>query len=126
RFCRRLSQRAVERKAGRRYRLPTEVEWEYACRGGASLCSPFPCGKTISHELANYHEPGSGKKLPDRPTPVGSYLPNGFGLYDMVGNVWEWCSDWYSSDAYQHLPDRDPTGPRSGLRRNARGGTYNL
>lgn len=125
-FCRRLSLRAVERKAGRKYRLPTEVEWEYACRGGASLSSPFIWGATITREHANFRDNTPRKKHLGRPTPVGSYPANGFGLYDMVGNTWEWCADWYSGDAYRDAPECDPPGPSSGTRRNARGGTYNL
>jgi uncharacterized protein (TIGR02996 family) len=127
-FCQMLSDLPREQAAGRVYRLPTECEWEYACRGGVALSCPFPYGKTISTRLANYRDTARNRSSSRRrhTTPVGSYPPNGFGLYDMVGNVWEWCQDWYASTAYMFNPDTDPPGPKEGERRNARGGTYNL
>ncbi len=79
-FCQRLSQ-----KTGKNYRLPSEAEWEYACRAGTT--TPFYFGETITPELANY-----GRNH-EQTTNVGSFPPNAFGLYDMHGNVWEWCSD---------------------------------
>ncbi|MGH9762272.1 MAG: SUMF1/EgtB/PvdO family nonheme iron enzyme, partial [Blastocatellia bacterium] len=95
-FCARLSKRTREY-----YRLPTEWEWEYACRAGTS--TPFAFGVTVSPEFVNYagnypYRPGrDGNGLRrDRTVPVGSLgVANGFGLYDMHGNVWEWCQDWY-------------------------------
>lgn len=127
-FCRTLSDLPAEQQAGRVYRLPTEVEWEYACRGGAALCLPFPCGRTITPRLACYRDSARQRSSARRrhTMPVGSYPPNGFGLHDMVGNTWEWCADWYSSTAYASNPSADPPGPAEGERRNARGGTYNL
>ena len=110
-FCDRLSQ-----KTGKSYRLPSEAEWEYACRAGTT--TPFHFGKTISTELANYcgkdrksgdaRSPGSyGKGTKGiyrwQTTDVGSFSPNGFGLYDMHGNVWERCSD-HSHVNYQNAP----------------------
>ncbi len=69
-------------------RLPTEAEWEFACLGGGR--GPFPGGGSMSPRLANYAETGAEKTMP-----VGSFPPNGFGLFDMAGNVWEMCSDWF-------------------------------
>jgi uncharacterized protein (TIGR02996 family) len=125
-FCKELSKRPEEKKAKRTYRLPTEVEWEYACRGGASLFAPFPFGKRITGKQANFRDGDRRRKFIGRPTEVGSYPPNGFGLYDMPGNVWEWCADWYDSDAYARLKGEATRGPARGERRNARGGPFNL
>ncbi len=108
-FCDRLS-----KYSGRRYRLPTEAEWEYACRAGSK--TPFHFGETIITDLANYDgtdDPdgkwlgsyGRGSKgiYRQKTTPVDAFLPNAFGLYDMHGNVWEWCLDhWH--DNYQGAP----------------------
>jgi eukaryotic-like serine/threonine-protein kinase len=96
-FCARLS-----RLEGRRFRLPTETEWEYACRAGTS--TPFYFGDTISTDLANFdgtnEHPYSNRGIYRRETTdVGEFPPNAFGLYDMHGNVWEWCSDWYRSNS---------------------------
>jgi len=100
-FCDRLSW-----KTGRRYRLPSEAEWEYACRAGTT--TPFYCGDTLNTNLANYdgrHRYGQGRtgRFRQKTTVVGSFLPNDFGLYDMQGNVWEWCADfWHPS--YENAP----------------------
>jgi uncharacterized protein (TIGR02996 family) len=128
-FCRALTALSAERKAGRTYRLPTEVEWEYACRGGAAFTTAFPYGKTLNSDLANFKDIPRRRRRKHpcmRTTEVGSYLPNGFGLYDMVGNTWEWCADWYVSELYATLPAKDPQASREGDRRNARGGAWNL
>jgi formylglycine-generating enzyme required for sulfatase activity len=106
-------------------RLPTEAEWEYACRAGTS--TPFNTGDCLSTAQANYNgnNPYSncvkGSFL-ERTQPVGSYAPNAWGLYDMHGNVWEWCSDWYGS--YSSFPQTNPTGPASGSYRVLRGGSW--
>ncbi|WP_370583152.1 formylglycine-generating enzyme family protein [Microcystis sp. LEGE 00066] len=100
-FCKRLS-----RETKREYRLPSEAEWEYACRAGTT--TPFYFGETITGELANYDasytyadEPKGGCR--EQTTPVGQFPPNAFGLYDMHGNVWEWCADtWH--DNYDDAP----------------------
>ena len=100
-FCKRLT-----RKSGREYRLPSEAEWEYACRAGTT--TPFYFGETITPELANYngnYTYGSGSKgiYREQTTDVGSFPPNAFGLYDMHGNIWEWCADpWHNN--YQGAP----------------------
>ena len=128
-FCKALSELPAERKAKRVYRLPTEVEWEYACRGGAAMTTPFPWGETVSNDQINFKDSTRRKKknrVLGRTNEVGAYLPNGFGLYDMLGGAWEWCGDWYASEAYAQHPPTDPPPAREGDRRNARGGTYNL
>jgi formylglycine-generating enzyme required for sulfatase activity len=127
-FCRRLSSRYEERDAGRVYYLPTEAEWEYACRAGTR--TPFAFGPSLSSLLANFNgqDPyGDAPRGPFRQqtTPVGSFGANAFGLYDMHGNVWEWCADFYGESYYSQSPERDPLGPRSGDRRVLRGGNWN-
>src|SRR5581483_2344141 len=106
-FCARLSALPAERAAGAAYRLPTEAEWEFACRGGAA--TPFARGAGLSAREANIDglHPSGGAEAeagPGRTTPVGTYPANSFGLYDMHGNVWEWCADWYGEGYYKHSP----------------------
>ncbi|ABG51392.1 protein of unknown function DUF323 [Trichodesmium erythraeum IMS101] len=100
-FCERLS-----KLTGRNYRLPSEAEWEYACRAGTT--TPFYFGETITSELVNYNGNyyGNGPKgeYRNQTTPVGQFPPNAFGLYDMHGNVWEWCADNCSRDGYHYAP----------------------
>ena len=120
-FC-----KAMSRKTGKTARLPTEAEWEYACRAGTT--SPFNTGQTISTDQANYdgnYTYGNGKKgvYRIRTITVGSFKPNAFGLYDMHGNVWEWCSDWYE-DSYADANVCDPKGPASGTDRVLRSGSW--
>jgi formylglycine-generating enzyme required for sulfatase activity len=109
------------------YRLPTEAEWEYACRGGTTTAFAF--GDSLSSEQANFdgHFPfGGATKGPywEKTAPVGRYQPNAFGLYDMHGNVWEWVEDWYSRDYYKASPVKDPTGPATGGQKVVRGGEW--
>jgi formylglycine-generating enzyme required for sulfatase activity len=121
-FCRRLSQ-----KEGKKFRLPTEAEWEYACRAGTG--TPFNFGGSLNGKEANcdgenpYGTSLEGPYL-SRTTKVGSYAANGFGLHDMHGNVSEWCHDWYAEDYYENSPEEDPRGPSSGLDRVKRGGCW--
>ena len=97
------------------YRLPTEAEWEYACRAGTSTAYSF--GDAITPKDANYND---SKIL--KPVAVGTYKPNAFGLYDMHGNVFEWCEDWY--DDYPAGAVIDPKGPVTGYSRVLRGGSF--
>lgn len=109
-----------------RCRLPTEAEWEYACRAGTTTV--FNTGDDLSTDQANYD--GNSPYRPDSPrgilraqtVPVGSFAPNTWGIYDMHGNVWQWCSDWDAP--YSTGPQKDPVGPVSGQCRIFRGGSW--
>ena len=117
----------VSAQEGRTYRLPTEAEWEYACRAGTQ--TPFHFGSQLNGGEANCHGNypyGTQTKGPylKRTTEVGSYRPNAWGLHDMHGNVWEWCQDWYDGDYYDDSPTDDPAAPSSGSFRVFRGGCW--
>jgi formylglycine-generating enzyme required for sulfatase activity len=101
------------------YRLPTEAEWEYACRAGTSTPYFFGDSPAKLGEYAWYDKNAGG-----RPQAVGRKLPNPWGLYDICGNVWEWCNDFYKVDYYQQSPHQDPTGPDSGGTKVVRGGAW--
>ena len=109
-FCDRLSG-----KTGKKYRLPSEAEWEYACRAGTT--TPFYFGETLSSNQANYSSKGT--------IAVGSFPPNAFGLHDMHGNVWEWCTDYYQTN-YQGAPTDGSAWLEGGNRayRLLRGGSW--
>jgi len=114
----------------RGYRLPTEAEWEYACRAGTT--GPFHFGQTISTNQANYdgnlvYGAGDKGEYRQRTTPTaffGAAGRNAFGLYDMHGNVWEWCWDWYDAEWYKGGDRTDPIGPQTGGNRVLRGGSW--
>jgi formylglycine-generating enzyme required for sulfatase activity len=143
----------LSKKEHKKYRLPTEAEWEYACRAGTS--TRYSCGNDPEQLIgfANVTDadraalfPGktvdiydkSGKKTGQKmlypalkghdgyawTSPVGSFRPNNFGVYDMHGNSWEWCSDWFSEDYYRESPVDDPVGPATGTVRVSRGGAF--
>jgi formylglycine-generating enzyme required for sulfatase activity len=118
-FCRQLSELPKEKTVGTVYRLPSEAEWEYACRAGTTTCYSFGDNAAILGGYA-WESRNSG----GREQPVGQLRPNAFGLFDMHGNVWEWCADWYAPDYYTKSPAEDPTGPDSGSSRVLRGGSF--
>ncbi len=114
-FCRWLS-----KKEGKPYRLPTEAEWEFACR--ADTTTPFSTGAELTVADANFGRSREGNR-PQTTLPVGSYKPNPWGLCDMHGNVEEWCLDWYGP--YEAGAQTDPVGRADGIARVTRGGSYN-
>jgi formylglycine-generating enzyme required for sulfatase activity len=121
-FCNVLSM-----KTGKSIRLPTEAEWEYACRAGTA--TPFNTGDTISTDQANYNGGsvyGNGKAgvFREKTIPVGTFKPSAFGLYDMHGNVLQWCSDWCDKAYYGVSPQSDPQGAATGTFRALRGGSW--
>jgi formylglycine-generating enzyme len=113
RYCEWLS--AETRRA---YRLPTEAEWEHAARGGLEQ-KQFPWGDEPPQALPDY-----ARRWLNGPEPVGRYVPNGFGLYDIGDNVHEWCSDWYEPNYYAASPEQNPCGPEQGMRKASRGGSW--
>ena len=127
-FCEQLTKLA---KGKYRFTLPTEAQWEYACRAGTT--TPFNTGENLTTEQANYNgnypyrNNPKGKYL-EKTTPVGSYPPNAWGLYDMHGNVWEWCMDWYGEKYYDECKNKgivkNPVGPETGSSRVLRGGSW--
>jgi formylglycine-generating enzyme required for sulfatase activity len=118
-FCRMLSELPAEKKAGYVYRLPTEAEWEYACRAGTTTKYSFGDSESELGDYAWYDE--NSRKTTH---PVGGKKPNPWGLYDMYGNVYEWCQDWYGD--YPSGSTTDPTGAASGSFRVLRGGCWNF
>jgi formylglycine-generating enzyme required for sulfatase activity len=132
-FCRKLSQ-----QEGVTYRLPTEAEWEYACRAGTTTKYYWGDSGSEYYRYGNFADRSYGEKYHwvdwidksqddghTETSPVGSFPPNAWGLYDMSGNVWEWCQDWYDNTYFIESPRKDPTGPPSGNDRVLRGGSWN-
>lgn len=109
----------LNKLTGKKFRLPTEAEWEYAARGGSKSMDYLYSGSNNLSEVGWYLE-NSG----NRPHEVGKRLPNELGLYDMSGNVYEWCEDWYDANFYKKSRLQNPAGPVAGVRRVARGGSW--
>jgi uncharacterized protein (TIGR02996 family) len=129
-FCKKLAEMGEEKVQRRVYTLPTEAQWEYACRGGAPSYSVFHFGDSLSSTQANfdgknpYGGAATGNSL-RRTCRVGSYPPNAFGLFDMHGNVCEWCADWVGLNYCSgRSPRQDPPGPSEGSHRLIRGGCW--
>jgi formylglycine-generating enzyme required for sulfatase activity len=127
----------LSRKEGKTYRLPTEAEWEYACRAGTTTRYFFGDDDEGLAEVGNVADGTLKSKYPGHTTiaaqdgfvytcPVGRYRPNAWGLYDMHGNVWEWCWDWYDKDFYKSSRVDDPAGPLQATERVTRGGSWNF
>ncbi len=117
----------LNRLTGKTFRLPTEAEWEYAARGGSKSHHTKYSGSNNLDTVACYrkliHENDS-MNTDFRTHPVKTKLPNELGIYDMSGNVWEWCQDWYGEDYYESSPQDNPKGPKEGSRRVCRGGGW--
>ena len=132
-FCKWLS-----KKEGKTYRLPTEAEWEYACRAGTTTRYSSGDDPETLAKVGNVADATAKAKFPDWKwtikasdgyvftAPAGKFKPNAFGLYDMHGNAWQWCADWYGAEYYAKSPADDPTGPDSGDDRVLRGGSWIL
>jgi formylglycine-generating enzyme required for sulfatase activity len=127
----------LTRQEGRTYRLPTEAEWEYACRAGSTTRYQNGDDPEALTDVAALYDTMTKDVFPQWAScavhgtdghvftaPVGSFRPNAFGLCDMHGNVWEWCSDWYGEDYYATSPSNDPHGPETGVVRVRRGGSW--
>ncbi len=113
--------RKLNKLTGRRFRLPKEAQWEFAARGGnlGKNNQYLYAGSFDLFDVAWYNENSKGKTHP-----VGELDPNELGFYDMTGNVWEWCNDWYDGDFYSNSPTYNPSGPTSGSKRVCRGGCW--
>ena len=130
-YCKWLS-----KKEGKIYRLPTEAEWEYACRAGTTTRYYSGDDPETLAKVGNAADAASKAKFPNGrytikandgyvfTAPVGKFKANAFGLYDMHGNAWEWCADWYGADYYAKSPVDDPIGPASGDGHVLRGGSW--
>ncbi len=117
-FCRKFSIRCVVNAV-----LPTEAEWEYACRAGSE--TEYFWGDEIDGSFCWYFHNSGAKEGKVGLKPVGRKRPNAFGLYDMSGNLWEWCADWYDPRYYAQSHKKNPRGPRSGELKVLRGGSWN-
>ena len=133
--------RKLNQLTGKQFRLPTEAEWEYAARGG-NLNSGNKYSGSNNMEIVGWYYENSGDSRLDDSTwdgntvdsitiannccthPVGQKQPNELGLYDMSGNVWEWCQDWYGENYYGSSPSQNPKGPSTGSFRVTRGGSW--
>jgi formylglycine-generating enzyme required for sulfatase activity len=128
-FCNKLSERegltphykpgGGVQSGGEGYRLPTEAEWEYACRAGSQTRFSFGDDEASLGDYA-WFKANSGAKT----HPVGEKHPNAFGVYDIHGNVWEWCEDWHEESYYARSPGADPPGPSLTAHRVVRGGSW--
>ena len=117
----------LNEKTGKNFRLPTEAEWEFAARGGKSGGTKYSGSDNLA-EVAWYgwwDDNDKNRTITTQTTlPVAQKNPNSLGIYDMSGNVWEWCNDWYAFDYYKNSPSNNPQGPSSGSYRVLRGGSW--